>query len=183
EAVSAIGGMPWQRLVALTRLSESPDAAATARAVLVRTVGLDFFEVLGMELAAGRTYSRERGDDEDFAAAAAAEGEAPSPRNVVVDRAFAEQFFGGPEEAVGSLVYYPPNMGGGAVRIVGVVETRRLTYRGAGAEATLYPLDPNADVTVVRLGPGDMSGALASVDALWRRLSPNVAIKDRKSTR
>src|SRR5690606_29543335 len=63
EAVSAIGGMPWQRLVALTRLSESPDAAATARAVLVRTVGLDFFEVLGMELAAGRTYSRERGDD------------------------------------------------------------------------------------------------------------------------
>src|SRR5690606_23069540 len=114
---SAMGGMPWQRLVAITRLSESQDAAATPRAVLVRTVGLDFFEVLGIELLAGRTFSPERGDDE-----VPVPGETPAPRNVVVDRAFAEQFFAGPEEAVGSLLYYPADMGGGAVQIVGVVE-------------------------------------------------------------
>src|SRR5690606_25196392 len=63
ESVSELGGMPWQRLVALTRLSESPDPSAAPRAVLVRTVGYGFFETLGIELLAGRTYSPERGDD------------------------------------------------------------------------------------------------------------------------
>ena len=174
EAVSAIGGMPWQRLVALTRLSESQDPAATPRAVLVRTVGYDFFETVGIELLAGRTYSPERGDDAR-PAAPSSNGEA-APSNIVVDRAFAEQFFASPADAVGRLVYYPPDMSGGAARIIGVVETRRLTYRGAGADATVYPLSPGADVTVVRLAEGDISSALASIDALWRRLSPNVAI-------
>src|SRR5690606_24576649 len=140
EGVAELGGMPWQRLVALTRLSESLDGAATPRAVLTRPVGFDFFEVLGVELLAGRTFDPERGDDRRFGEPPQ-DGEAP-PANVVVDRALAEEFFGTPEEAVDRLLYYPPDILGPrrAVRIIGVVETRRLTYRGAGAESTIYPL-------------------------------------------
>src|SRR5690606_35278646 len=98
----------WQRLVLLTRLSDSPDPAAAPRAVITRPVGFDFFDVLGIELLAGRTYSPERDDDARIAASPQ-DGEAP-PANVVVDRALAEQCFGTPDEAVGGLLYFPADM-------------------------------------------------------------------------
>src|SRR5690606_41419645 len=134
-----------------------------------RTVGCGFCGTLGIELLAGRTYSPERGDDVQPAPSPNGEAE---PSNVVVDRAFAEQFFASPADAVGRLVYYPPGMGGGAARIIGVVETRRLTYRGAGADATVYPLSPGADVTIAHLAGGDISSAVASIDARCRAFSP-----------
>ncbi|HEX6993368.1 MAG TPA: ABC transporter permease [Gammaproteobacteria bacterium] len=166
KAVSEFGGLPWQRLVAVTFLSAAPEQPP--RRVLTRSVGYGFFDVMGIDLLAGRVFEPERND-----AAARAEGRATVP--IVVDRAFAREFGAAtPAEAVGMLVYgrgtSPP------LEIVGVVEDRRLTFRGGGAVSTMYGLDPEGDVMYVRVDGNDVAGALAGIDAVWGRLAPDVAI-------
>ncbi|HZF30338.1 MAG TPA: ABC transporter permease [Gammaproteobacteria bacterium] len=175
EGVTQAANLPWTRLVAISLVAASPDAAAERKRVLVKTVGLGFFEVLGIELLAGRVYGAELDDD------AGGPGSANAGR-AVVDRAFVEQFgFGSPAEAIGR-VFYQPGFGGTTSRpttIIGVVENRRLTFRGAGAEAVVYGLYDNLDVTFVRVSKDDLPGALAGIDAVWKRLAPNVAISRR----
>ena len=177
--VTEMAGLPWQRLVAVAFVSDSPQAPP--RRVLTRDVGFDFFEVMGMELLAGRTFSRARGEDR-AAVEAAAPGAQAAPEPIVVDRAFVEELgFGSPAEAIDRLVYRassgpvdtPP------LRIVGVVENRRLTFRGGGARSTMYTLGTNLDVTVARVAASDVAGALHGIDSTWKRLSPAVAIDRR----
>ena len=179
EAVTEMGGLPWQRLVAVTTLSDSLDAAP--RPVLTREVGYDFFSVMQIDLLAGREFSADRGDGAP-PVEPLRDGAPAHPRSVVVDRAFVEEFgLGSPAEAVGRLVYYPPDMLGPqtAVRIVGVVDIRRFSFRGAGTVSTVYVLGGSPGVTVVRLAGDDVAGALEAIDTMWRRLAPNVAISRR----
>jgi putative ABC transport system permease protein len=175
ESVTEMAGLPWQRLVAITWLKRSPEAVVTGRRALVRNVGYDFFAVLDIPLVAGRAFDRERGEG-----AAPAPGSPPRPAPVVVDRGFLAEFgFGSPEEAVGQLLYYARGSGNTAsppFEIVGVAETRRLTFRGAGATATMYGLGADLDVTIARIAPDRIGPALEGVDAAWQRLSPNVPI-------
>jgi putative ABC transport system permease protein len=65
------------------------------------------------------------------------------------------------------------------MQIIGVVDNRRLTFRGAGAEAVMYSYSTNLDVTYVRIAASDVASALAGIDAAWNRLAPNVAISRR----
>ncbi|HEX6998579.1 MAG TPA: FtsX-like permease family protein [Gammaproteobacteria bacterium] len=179
--VTEMAGLPWQRLVAVAFVTDSPEAAVPRR-VLTRPVGFDFFDVMGMELLAGRTFSRARGEDRPDAETATP-GAADVPRPVVVDRAFVEEFgFGSPADAIDRLIYYAGGGPGGRpppLRIVGVVENQRLTFRGGGARSTIYPLETNLDVTVARVAASDVAGALDGIDAAWQRLSPAVAISRR----
>lgn len=175
KGVTQASNLPWTRLVAISLVAASPEAAAERTRVLVKTVGFDFFEVLGIEVLAGRVYSAALGDAEPGPASASA-------HRAVVDRAFVEQFgLGSPAEAIGRE-FYQPGFGGTAsspTTIIGVVENRRLTFRGAGAEAVVYGLYDNLDFTYVRVSRDDLTGALAGIDGVWKRLAPNVAISRR----
>jgi putative ABC transport system permease protein len=173
KGVTQAANMPWQRLVAISLVSMSPDAAAERTRVLVRTVGVDFFDVLGIDLLAGRGFSVELGDT-----APQQSGEA----RVVVDRAFVEQLgLGSPADAVGRVIYTPGfgSQPGRPETIIGVVENRRLTFRGAGAEAVVYGASDNLALTYVRVSKDDLAAALAGIDAVWKRLAPKVAISRR----
>jgi putative ABC transport system permease protein len=177
KGVTDAANMPWTRLVPITFLSASLEAAAERKRVLVRTVGRDFFRVLDIDLLAGRALDEDLGD-------ADAQGPlASTSRRVVVDRALVEQFgLGSPAEAVGRLLYAPALAGPNAAKpseIVGVVDNRRFTFRGGGAEGVMYGLGRDLGVTYVRVAAGDVGGALAGIDSAWKRLAPNVAIDRR----
>jgi putative ABC transport system permease protein len=177
KGVTEAGGLPWQRLVAITFLRAEPDESARLHRVLVRSVGYDFFAVLGIELLAGRVFDAARGDDARREPQVADAPRTPTP--IVVDRTFVEQFgLGSPEEAIGRSIYSLSAAGEGAVpqQIVGVVENRRLTFRGAGAEAAVYGLTAEPTVTYVRVAASEIGAALEGIDRLWSRLAPNVAI-------
>lgn len=170
RGVTEGNGLPWQRLVLVTFLRPRSDESSPVHRVLVRSVGYDFFRVMDIHVLAGRVFDPAYGDDvspEELAASG-------RPGSIVVDRAFVEQFgLGSPEEAIGRLVY--PTSGTPA-QVVGVVENRRLTFRGAGATAVQYGLTPAPNVTYVRIAPQNIGRALDAIDAVWNRLAPNVAI-------
>jgi putative ABC transport system permease protein len=173
KGVTQAANMPWQRLVAISLVSLSPDAAAERARVLVRTVGVDFFDVLGIDLLAGRRFSVELGDSAPLQS-----GDA----RVIVDRAFVEQLgLGSPADAIGRLIYAPGfgTQPGKPETIIGVVENRRLTFRGAGAEAVVYGASDDLALTYVRVSKDDVTAALAGIDAVWKRLAPKVAISRR----
>jgi putative ABC transport system permease protein len=177
KGVTEAANMPWTRLVAITFLGVSPDAAAERKRVLVRTVGPGFFRVLDVDVLAGRVLDEDLGDADVQGPLAGASG------RVVVDRAFVERLgLGSPAEAVGRLLYGPPFAGPNAAKpseIVGVVDNRRLTFRGAGAEGVMYGLGRDLEVTYVRVAAGDVGAAVAGIDSVWKRLAPNVAIDRR----
>ncbi len=178
KAVSESAQMPWTRLVAVAFVGTEPDAAP--RRVLVRYVGYDFLGLMDIPLLAGRGFTPERAADEKPNDAPAPRNGAPAP--VIVDRAFVTQFgFGSPEQAIDNVLYFPRRgavgVGAPTMQIVGVVENRRLTFRGGGAVAAMYQLAPSGDVTYVRVAPDDVGRALEQIDAVWSRLAPHVAIR------
>jgi putative ABC transport system permease protein len=177
KGVTEAANVPWTRLVPITFLGMSPEAAAERKRVLVRTVGRDFFRVLDIDLLAGRVLDEDLGDADAQGPLGGTSG------RVVVDRAFVEQFgLGSPAEAVGRLLYAPAFAGPNAAKpseIVGVVDNRRLTFRGGGAEGVMYGLGRDLGVTYVRVAASDVGSALASIDSAWKRLAPNVAIDRR----
>ena len=178
KAVSESAQMPWTRLVAVAFVGTEPDAAP--RRVLVRYVGYDFLRVMDIPLLAGRGFAPEHAADEKPDDAAQTRSAAPVP--VMVDRAFVAQFgLGSPAQAIDKLLYFPRRalVGAGppAMQIVGVVENRRLTFRGGGAVAAMYQLASGGDVTYVRVAPSDVGRAVEQIDAVWSRLAPHVAIR------
>ena len=177
KAVSESANMPWTRLVMVAFVGTEPDA--TPRRVLARYVSYDFLSLMDIPLIAGRAFTPERAADERPADAADAPNAAPAP--VIVDRAFVSQFgLGSPEQAIDKVLYFPRRgavgVGAQSMQIVGVVENRRLTFRGAGAVAVMYELTPNGDVTYVRVASDDVGRAVEQIDAAWARLAPHVAI-------
>lgn len=183
RGVAAAGGLPWQRLVAVTFLRGTPDDSAPVRRVLVRSVDYDFFRVLDIPLVAGRVFDPARGEDaRPVIPIGRGTDPAAGPSSIVVDRAFVDQFgFGSPDNAIGGIVYRPGAGDAAAAphQIIGVVENRRLTFRGGGAEAVSYGLAPEANVTYVRIAASEVAAALESIDTVWSRLAPNVAISRR----
>ena len=182
KGVTEIGTVPWE-MIFLSEMSESADPSSAKRRVIMRPVGTDFFAVFDVPLVAGRVLST--GDLPQ--PNPAPPQEAPERRsNIVIDRAFAAEFgFGSPENAVGKLVYsHSTSLTGVPVtqsaQIVGVVENRAFTFfGGVDTRATQYSLQRDSGLTVARIAKSDVSGALAAIDGVWKRLAPNVAISRR----
>lgn len=183
EHVSSVTSMarpPWSGVNVLP-LAASP-AAVAQRSAIWQTVGQDFFATFGIELVAGRVFDAARGDD-----ALPFLGDTAQPNNVVVDRTLARDLgFASPQAAVGELVYIPRELtagfGGTAaqpLRIIGVVEDRLLTLTGAGARGSVYSFATPLPFQVVRIARPHVSGTLAEIDALWKRLVPSVALRRR----
>lgn len=184
--------VPWE-MVMMTAVNGSPDPASPQHRVFMRNVGLDFFDIFGIDLLAGRVF-----DSTDLPPPGAPSGPAPGmapPRpgletKIVVDRAFAGELgYSTPEAAVGNAVYLFQNAFPGTStapkepmtwRIVGVVEDRSFSFWGfMDLRGAVYQLNTTAPNTVARVSRANVSGALAEIDALWKRLAPNVAFSRR----
>jgi putative ABC transport system permease protein len=185
-AVTEIGGPPWLSL-GMVGVSTTQGMDAIMKTSMNYTVGYGFFEVFDIPLVAGRVFSPERFAT-DFPEPPPVRGQASAaPRAVVVDRAFIAQLgYASPEAAVDQLVYFPERLMSAfglppqPLRMIGVVEDKQFTLLGpSGASGTMYQLEPELRFQIARVRGDDVAGALDNIDAVWRKLSPGVAI-DRK---
>jgi putative ABC transport system permease protein len=176
--VAEIGDSPWSANINLVGVARTPDEANSMVLTYINTVGYDYFAVLDVPVLGGRAFDREHGDD------LAPQNLFDSSRAVsaVADESLVKQLgFSTTRDAVDQMVYFPEKMtrafGAPAqpVRIIGVVADKPLHFRGAGSTANLYLLRTGLNVQLVRLKATDVSGGLAALDALWRRIGPQTS--------
>jgi putative ABC transport system permease protein len=179
--VTGMARPPWTGVNVLP-LGTSPSDAKIQRSAIWHTVGQDFFSMFDIELLAGRVFDGARGDD-----ALPFLGDPRRPNNIVIDRTLAQELgFPSVQAAVDSVVYVPRELaagfGGSAaqpLRVIGVVAARPLTLAGAGARGSVYSFADPLPFQVVRIARTHVAEALAEIDAVWKRLVPNVALRRR----
>jgi putative ABC transport system permease protein len=174
KGFTEMGMTPWGDGVNLMVLARSPEETTALKTAFANNVGQDFFSTLDIPVVAGRVFDREHND--------AQTREPGAKQNIVIDRILAADLgFGSPEEAVGQIVYFPPGMGRPAQpnEIIGVVESRPLFLRGFGTTSNAYVLGSNFTNPIVRLSAEDVSGGVAGIEAVWRRLAPQVPLTRR----
>ncbi|HET7133292.1 MAG TPA: FtsX-like permease family protein, partial [Gammaproteobacteria bacterium] len=120
------------------------------------------------------------------AAESAAAAEPPQPLNIVVDTAFVAGLGLTPQEAIDKILYRPaPPFPGAAparpLRIVGVVQERSFSFFKAPVTTAgaMYTMSNDLRLTVARFRAADVDAALRGIDAAWKELAPNVAIRRR----
>ena len=173
EAATLMVTPPWTDPDGVMPITTAPAVAAVQRTALLYVVGDDFFATFGMPFLAGRLFDAQRAQD------IAAYGQPPTGRqSVVISRALAEELgAASPEAIVGREIYN----GSFSYEIIGVVENSVLSISAeAGPRPRVYlfnPIEPKYHI--VRVPAENVSGAVAAVEALWKRLAPDVAIKRR----
>ena len=148
-------------------------------------VDFDFFQTMGMTLAAGRPFERSRGTDMvERPEWLRPGGQRPpgTPENfemaasVILNESAVKRLgFASNEAALGQT--YGASAGPGAsfkFTIIGVVRDFHFrSVRDPIAPAHFY-IDPaQFDAVAVRIRPGDLAGALAAVDDAWRQVFPD----------
>ena len=185
KSVTGMTSTPWGDNVNLNLLSRSPGETTTPITAFQNNVGYDFFTTFDIPVLAGRVFDRAHSDlppqnqNRDRNAPGPAQ-----PVNVVIDRVLAQQLgFGSASEAVDQTVYFPGVLGQRVqpYQIIGVVDNHPLYLRGLGAKSNIYQLAQGAGLTsvVVRLSADDISGGVAAVEAVWRKISPQAPLQRR----
>ena len=164
---------PWTNPCCVLPFRAEPANGAPLSTALMYMVGNDFLRTLDIRLAAGRDFDARRAQD-----VATVGGPPTGTQSVVISRALAAELGATPEEMVGRTIYSPA---GNPFEVIGVTENSVLSISaGGGPRPRVYLFNPSElDFHVVRLSARDVSGSIAAIDALWKRLSPNVAIKRR----
>jgi putative ABC transport system permease protein len=178
--VSAVGYAAWSpwTIFHILTLSLSADASAAERPIFRYIVGDDFFTALQVPTIAGRALDSRYRDGPTL----------DGPWNIVVDRAFVDEFrLGTPENAIDRIVYVPERLTAAfgrsspqPMRIVGVVETQPLAFQGlSDARSTIYTFGDRLPVLVARVSKNDVGGAVDAIDELWARLAPGLPMEKR----
>ena len=166
-ATSIPFGSEWENMAAfIPGVTDDPNNLPV---VGQHRISPDFFEVAGIPVEAGRGF--------------AASDRLGSPLVVVVDRPFAERFFPG-EEPLGRTVRYPWR-GAPDMEIVGVVGATGALDLSEAPEPTIYlPLAqmqsgaPDHAMVVARVGSGDESGGLASLQSAIRGFDERMPVSE-----
>ncbi|HET8697367.1 MAG TPA: ABC transporter permease [Gammaproteobacteria bacterium] len=177
KSVSETSQSPWSPGVGLAPVSRSPDETVVRVTAIMNTVGYDYFKTLGYTMLGGREFDPARGED--------VRPQGPptgKPINVVIDASLAEELgFSPPESAVEQDVYFPSNAQRAfnsvvqPLHVIGVVANKPLRFNGAGAKSNMFFMTPGLQFQLVKISSSDVSGGLAAVDALWKRLSPKTS--------
>jgi putative ABC transport system permease protein len=178
--VSAVGYAAWSpwTIFHILTLSLSEDAAAAERPIFRYIVGDDFFSALQIPTIAGRALDSRYRDSPTM----------DGPWNIVVDRAFVEEFrIGPPESAIDRIVYVPERLTAGfgrsspqPLRIVGVVETQPLAFLGLSeARSAIYTFGDRLPVLVARVSKSEVGSAVDAIDEVWANLAPGLPIERR----
>jgi putative ABC transport system permease protein len=149
----------------------TPDETSPGVLVDFLYTGHDYLEVMGVPLAAGRAFARDRADDllprtsEQWAAR---QGRGAS---IVLDRT-AARALGWPEPtaALGEPIYGPGNA---RYVIIGVTEHAPSSIRSSGASGQSYVYAPAiSHFRIVRIASDRVDAALAHIDEVTTALSP-----------
>jgi len=170
KAETAMAVVPWIGGQG-AQVKRTPEDADAGHFSMLYNVADDFFSTFEIPLLAGRALDSKRGDQPG-------RGEThESAQRIVVDRELAAALgFSTPEAAVGEVLYGARR--GERFEIVGVAQSRRLNIGNGGGGAmlpSLYSLASDPTFHVVRIAASDVSGAVADIDALWKRLVPTMA--------
>jgi putative ABC transport system permease protein len=179
RSVTSVGAIPWSSDIGVARFRRSEDRSATNQLTYQNVVAHDFFATMRTPVLAGRVFDREHGED----MFPSQDDEPGRPRNIVVDRAFAEQLgFPAPQAAVDRVIYMPSFVEDGPVlpvTIIGVVENRPLHFLGLGATSNVYFLGGNQWYVIARIAADNIPETLAAMAAAWDRQAPAIAISSR----
>jgi putative ABC transport system permease protein len=179
EGVTGVAQRPWSMGTPIGLVSRSEDPGAATHKVFQNWVGQDYFSVFDMSVLAGRAFDPDRAEDDSSGAI-----QQQQTINVVVDQAFVDEMgFATPQAAIDELVYFPADInkafGGGGIqplRIIGVVENKPLHFVGLGATSNMYRFIQQTENQIARLSASDVSGGVASIEGLWKRLSPHMPL-------
>ena len=135
--------------------------------ILTMRVAHDFMETYGIEIIAGRTFSRDYPTDKDEA--------------VLVNRAMLKLLkLEEPNEAIGELFYFKRGEEDQQTfRVVGVTEDFNYTSIKKEIEPLVMPLSEGTRAivgsmsnAVVKVASGGMSNAIAHLDSTWAQINP-----------
>lgn len=177
-ALGQAGAAPWAEGNNLAMIGRSADEQAIVATANQQAVGYGYFSTLDFDVLAGRVFDRDHGED---VAPPNMFGSGQTLTVVIDDDLRRQLGFATPQDAVDQTVYFPERMtrafGQAAqpIRIIGVVGSKPLKLTGIGTTANFYVLRTGLSFQIVRLSAQDVSGGVAAVDALWKRLSPTGA--------
>ena len=176
KGVAGIDVAPWQMGYSVRPMGRSPGEDGVHASLDIHNVTHDYFALMDTPLLAGRWFSRDRADD-----TAPLPGEDLSRRTrppaLVLDRRAAVALgWTNPADAVGQLLYQatPPKQ---TMEVIGVVESQPLALRDRDAAGFAYGVSTVTTIlTIVRVDPKQVRGALEHIDDVWHRAAPNTGI-------
>ena len=175
--VTGANSLPWEMMIGGTAYSRSPDPAVETVFTQQRAVSSEYFEVLGMEIVAGSSFSAQQQAGLDTASS-------PYERlgSVILDRVAAERFgWPDPADAVGQILFTPTGVDTEAylpMEVIGVVERPPFEVLGWGFDAFAYELHPRrATYPIIRIAKDGVGPALTHIDSVWRELVPHSPIR------
>lgn len=122
----------------------------------------DFVKTMGMELAAGRDYSKE------FAA--------DTLNSIIINEAAAKYFGWTAEEAIGKRIYQGQN----TRQVVGVIKDFNFASLHNSIKPFILDITPNGQLMnfflryiAVKINSNDLSGTLAFLEEKWKEILPN----------
>jgi putative ABC transport system permease protein len=156
-AASAVSNVPGERF------NQNPvhwpsDSAGRQVEVSEARVDPDFFQTLGIEIAAGRGFSKEYPSDVENA--------------FMLNETAARQF--GWENAVGQeLIWYDDEVTRRAA-VIGVVKDFHFQSLHKNIEPLLFQVMPSEfNYLLVKISAGQVSGALSFMETKWKAFDPN----------
>ncbi|WP_339815899.1 ABC transporter permease [uncultured Imperialibacter sp.] len=133
---------------------EGKDPESDVNVYFINT-GYDYLQTLGIDLAAGRTHSREFSTD---------------TMNVVINEAMAELIGRSPDELVGERFRLWKNEG----KIIGVAKNYHFEKMNAKISPQVISLSPRRSNNVmVRISGANLQQSLASVRTIWEEAVPD----------
>ncbi|MGC3982660.1 MAG: ABC transporter permease [Steroidobacteraceae bacterium] len=173
----ALNGRPTPTLVSLTDGSQRTTQGAP--------VDVGFLELQGLQPVAGRFFDRTHGIDLVLQTASSKDEAQPSV--IINQRAVQALGYASAQAAIGQNVNwgrYDPSLPRNAQpplrvsQIVGVVQDFTLGSIRTPMEPTLYYVDPKVMLfTAVKLNGRDVTGTLAAIDKLLKRIAPDNPIQ------
>lgn len=180
-AVVSVAGAPWAPSDPSERTSTYGIITGDRNETMtVRTEPVDFgyFETLGANLLAGRSFDKARGTDEMKPVPEGTQEEGRTAAAVISATAVQQFGWGKPADAIGHTINFPQDEGDVTLQVIGVVAD--LQYKSArnNTVAAIYQAEPaEARVLMVRIRPGDISATLNRIDSLWREMVPDVPMR------
>ena len=161
---------------AFSKEGEGPDFKLVTRLI---TASDGYFDVLGMNMVAGRPLS------DDFAGDRTPQFSPENPHvkgGMVINETAAKQAgWSNPADAVGEQVYAAFSFGGTSYRIdstiVGVAEDAHFSSVRSEPASLSIGLGDNLKVMIIKVKDGDMSEAVALIDNIWHSHVPSYPIR------
>jgi putative ABC transport system permease protein len=165
------------------RFSVRPQGSDGIRRIQYMAVDYDFFETYEIDLIAGRSFSRDFGND----AIGAPGPENPERRGTFVVNESAARLLGlSPEEAVGATVElgldeaFTTSL---PLPVIGVARDTHFESVAVPVRPLIFVLTPEPvppinrlDSAAIRVAAGDPTATLAFIDATWRKFVPELPV-------